>query len=278
MKILRSSGLLIPSSNPLCSRFGTCEVARPLCLLQHMASRPSAKLISICESGWSWVVRCLRSTSIHGAPSLQQLATITACASGICGRGGAAVSPARPGSQSIQLLRGARTTFCSTTNSSQRQRIVGIVTSNCIFFWHVRQVSFEKGEGRLVLTSSYDGTVKICSTTDWKVVKAQSLCRLPSRFAQLERLGDRCSPCGSGVTSVALAAACSTAAQKRPGGGGGFSTPRLEVPLSPKGSVPGRVVPAKPQGSKAAKPSAHGRPQSPSAPLLWSLKPLSSAL
>ena len=40
------------------------------------------------------------------------------------------------------------------------------------------KVSFEKGEGRLVLTSSYDGTVKICSTTDWKVVKAHSFQQL----------------------------------------------------------------------------------------------------
>lgn len=35
----------------------------------------------------------------------------------------------------------------------------------------ISEVSFEKGEGRLMLSSSYDGTVKIWSTTDWKVVK-----------------------------------------------------------------------------------------------------------
>mmetsp|Transcript_1039 Transcript_1039/g.2440 ORF Transcript_1039/g.2440 Transcript_1039/m.2440 type:complete len:510 (+) Transcript_1039:103-1632(+) len=35
----------------------------------------------------------------------------------------------------------------------------------------ISEVSFEKGEGRLMLTSSYDGTVKIWSTTDWRVVK-----------------------------------------------------------------------------------------------------------
>lgn len=35
----------------------------------------------------------------------------------------------------------------------------------------ISEVSFEKGDGRLMLTASYDGTVKVWSTTDWKVVK-----------------------------------------------------------------------------------------------------------
>jgi len=35
----------------------------------------------------------------------------------------------------------------------------------------ISEVSFEKGDGRLMLTSSYDGTVKVWSTTDWKVTK-----------------------------------------------------------------------------------------------------------
>merc|ERR1712194_289126 len=32
-------------------------------------------------------------------------------------------------------------------------------------------VSFEKGEGRLMLTASYDNTIKVWNTTDWRVVK-----------------------------------------------------------------------------------------------------------
>lgn len=35
----------------------------------------------------------------------------------------------------------------------------------------ISEVSFEKGDGRLMLTASYDGTVKVWSTIDWKVVK-----------------------------------------------------------------------------------------------------------
>jgi len=35
----------------------------------------------------------------------------------------------------------------------------------------ISEVSFEKNEGRLMLTASYDGTVKIWNTVDWKVVK-----------------------------------------------------------------------------------------------------------
>lgn len=35
----------------------------------------------------------------------------------------------------------------------------------------ISEVSFEKGEGRLMLTASYDGSVKLWSTTDWRVVK-----------------------------------------------------------------------------------------------------------
>merc|ERR1719223_1475205 len=35
----------------------------------------------------------------------------------------------------------------------------------------ISEVSFDKGEGRLMLSASYDGTVKIWSTTDWRVVK-----------------------------------------------------------------------------------------------------------
>jgi U4/U6 small nuclear ribonucleoprotein PRP4 len=35
----------------------------------------------------------------------------------------------------------------------------------------ISEVSFEKGEGRLMLTASYDCTVKMWSTTDWRQVK-----------------------------------------------------------------------------------------------------------
>ncbi|CAE8637399.1 unnamed protein product, partial [Polarella glacialis] len=35
----------------------------------------------------------------------------------------------------------------------------------------ISEVSFEKNEGRLMLTASYDGTVKIWNTVSWKVEK-----------------------------------------------------------------------------------------------------------
>jgi U4/U6 small nuclear ribonucleoprotein PRP4 len=35
----------------------------------------------------------------------------------------------------------------------------------------ISEVSFDKGDGKLMLTSSYDGTVKLWNTVDWKVVK-----------------------------------------------------------------------------------------------------------
>jgi U4/U6 small nuclear ribonucleoprotein PRP4 len=35
----------------------------------------------------------------------------------------------------------------------------------------ISEVSFERGEGRLMLTASYDCSVKLWSTTDWRVVK-----------------------------------------------------------------------------------------------------------
>eukprot|EP00439_Symbiodinium_sp_Y106_P038247 s4731_g4.t1 len=96
-------------------------------------------------------------------------------------RSGKTVMPlAAHGKQVLAVDFHPRGTILATASDDHSMRVWDLRKRRCThnLLLHnklISEVSFEKGEGRLVLTSSYDGTVKICSTTDWKVVKASSL-------------------------------------------------------------------------------------------------------
>lgn len=92
-------------------------------------------------------------------------------------RSGKTVMPlAAHGKQVLAVDFHPRGTILATASDDHSMRVWDLRKRRCThnLLLHnklISEVSFEKGEGRLVLTSSYDGTVKICSTTDWKVVK-----------------------------------------------------------------------------------------------------------
>jgi len=92
-------------------------------------------------------------------------------------RSGKTVMPlAAHGKQVMAVDFHPRGTVLATASDDHSVRIWDLRKRRCThnLLLHnklISEVSFERGEGRLMLTSSYDGTVKICSTTDWKVVK-----------------------------------------------------------------------------------------------------------
>lgn len=102
-------------------------------------------------------------------------------------RSGKTVMPlAAHGKQVLAVDFHPRGTVLATASDDHSVRIWDLRKRRCThnLLLHnklISEVSFERGEGRLMLTSSYDGTVKICSTTDWKVAKAT--CRDISSFS-----------------------------------------------------------------------------------------------